>query len=109
MRVVDEVSENMGMTCEEFAIAGLDLGPAELDVPLQKAAREHLRECPHCAALHENWLGLREDLRALGAETAEVETPSRMEPRYGSGTLLHILLGELAYASERESGQHPIE
>jgi len=69
------------MTCEEFAIAGLDLGSPEQDGPLQRAAREHLRECPHCAALHENWLTLRQDLRGLGAETAEAETPSRVEMR----------------------------
>jgi len=69
------------MTCEEFATAGLDLGEAEEDGLLQRAAREHLRGCPHCAALHENWLALREDLRALGAETAEAETPSRVEMR----------------------------
>ena len=69
------------MNCEEFAIAGLDLGAAGADSPLQIAAREHLRECPHCAALHENWLALRADLLALGTETAEAGTPSRVEMR----------------------------
>jgi len=69
------------MTCEEFATAGLDLGAAGEDGPLQQAAREHLRECPHCAALHANWLGLREDLRALGTETAGANAPSRVEMR----------------------------
>jgi hypothetical protein len=69
------------MNCEEFATAGLDLGFAGIDGVLQKAAREHLRECPHCAALHENWLSLREDLRVLGAETAELEAPARVEMR----------------------------
>jgi anti-sigma factor RsiW len=69
----------MYMTCEEFATTGLDLGTAGEGGLLQQAAREHLRECPHCAALHENWLALREDLRALGTETAGVETPSRVE------------------------------
>ena len=69
------------MTCEEFAIAGIDLGAAESDSLLLKAAREHLRECPHCAALHGNWLTLREDLRALGNETAEAHAPSRVEMR----------------------------
>ena len=69
------------MTCEEFATAGLDLGAANADELLQQAAREHLCECPHCAALHENWLALREDLRILGAETAELEVPSRVEMR----------------------------
>jgi hypothetical protein len=69
------------MNCEEFTTAGLDLGSPESDSPLQKAAREHLRECPHCAALHENWLTLREDLHVLGTETAEAEAPSRVEMR----------------------------
>ncbi|MGB2634575.1 MAG: hypothetical protein WAM58_11630 [Candidatus Acidiferrum sp.] len=69
------------MNCEEFATAGLDLGSDGIDSVVQKAAREHLRECPHCAALHENWLSLREDLRVLGAETAELEAPARVEMR----------------------------
>jgi hypothetical protein len=69
------------MNCEEFATAGLDLGSAGIDSVVQRVAREHLRECPHCAALHENWLSLREDLRVLGAETAELEAPARVEMR----------------------------
>ncbi len=69
------------MNCEEFATAGLDLGSAGINSMVQRAAREHLRECPHCAALHENWLSLREDLRLLGAETAELEAPARVEMR----------------------------
>ncbi len=69
------------MTCEEFATAGLDLGDAGADSSLQMAAREHLRNCPDCAALHENWLALREDLRGLGIETAEAQAPSRVEMR----------------------------
>lgn len=69
------------MTCEEFAVAGLDLGTAGEDSRLQLAAREHLRECPHCASLHENWLALRADLRALGAESAGAEIPARVEMR----------------------------
>jgi hypothetical protein len=69
------------MNCEEFATAGLDLSATGLDDQLQKAAREHLRECPHCALLHEDWLSLREDLRGLGAETVAAEAPSRVEMR----------------------------
>lgn len=69
------------MNCEEFSTAGLDLGSAGVDGQLQKAARDHLRECPHCAVLHENWLALREELRMLGAETAGAEAPSRVEMR----------------------------
>jgi hypothetical protein len=69
------------MTCEEFAIAGLDLGCAAIDAQLEKAAREHLRECPHCAALHENWLSLRDDLRELAAQSANAEASPRVEMR----------------------------
>ncbi len=69
------------MNCEEFATAGLDLGSGGIESMVQRSAREHLRDCPHCAALHENWLSLREDLRVLGAETAELETPARVEMR----------------------------
>jgi predicted anti-sigma-YlaC factor YlaD len=69
------------MNCEEFATAGQDLESGESDSLLQKAAREHLRDCPHCAALHENWLTLREDLRVLSTETADAEAPSRVEMR----------------------------
>jgi hypothetical protein len=81
MRDEDEFGENMAMNCEEFATAGLDLGSPEVDSVLQKAAREHLNECAHCSVLHENWLALRDDLRILGAETAAVEAPSRVEMR----------------------------
>jgi predicted anti-sigma-YlaC factor YlaD len=69
------------MNCEEFATAGLDLGSPEFDSLLQKAAREHLRDCPHCAALHENWVTLCEDLHLLGREAADAEAPSRVEMR----------------------------
>jgi hypothetical protein len=69
------------MNCEEFATAGLDLGSAEVDSPLQRAAREHLLVCSHCGTLHENWQALRIGLRELGAETQSAETPSRVEMR----------------------------
>jgi hypothetical protein len=69
------------MNCEEFATAGLDLGSPESDSLLQKAAREHLRDCPHCTALHENWVTLREDLHVLGRQTADVEAPPRVQMR----------------------------
>jgi hypothetical protein len=75
------LARDMKMTREEFATAGLDLGSAGVDGAVQKAAREHLRECSHCAVLHENWLALREDLRVLGAETENVEAPARVEMR----------------------------
>ena len=53
------------MTCEEFQMADLDSGLTAEEGPLQQAARQHLLECPHCAALHENWQALRTDLHAL--------------------------------------------
>ena len=69
------------MTCEEFAMAGLDLGSEAEDSPLQQAALEHLRNCPHCAALHEQWQALRADLRLLGRETSQATAPDRVEMR----------------------------
>jgi hypothetical protein len=65
------------MNCEEFANVGLDtMVEQESD-----AAREHLRACPHCAALYESWQGLREGLQELGHSTAEAGAPSRVEMR----------------------------
>jgi len=69
------------MTCEEFELAGLDLETIQEDNPAHSAAREHLRWCPRCAALHENWQTLRADLHALGAETQESAAPARVEMR----------------------------
>src|SRR6266436_2700464 len=68
------------MNCEEFAIAGLDrnLDAGGLEFA---GAREHLRNCPHCAALYESSLALRADLRELGQLTAEANAPSRVEMR----------------------------
>ncbi len=69
------------MTCEKFELAGLDLGTLREDDPEHIAAREHLRLCPRCAALHENWQALQADLHALGNETRDAETPARVEMR----------------------------
>jgi hypothetical protein len=69
------------MNCEEFAMAGLDLGSTEANAPRQNAAREHLSVCSHCAALHENWQALRGDLQVLGSETQSAEAPARVEMR----------------------------
>ena len=68
------------MNCEEFAIAGLDrdLDASGLDFAV---AFEHLRSCPHCAALYESSLALRADLRGLGQLTSDATTPSRVEMR----------------------------
>jgi hypothetical protein len=69
------------MTCEEFAMTGLDLGALPEDDPLTQAAREHLRNCPHCAALNENSQALRADLRSLRSATGAAEAPARVEMR----------------------------
>ncbi|HXX99492.1 MAG TPA: hypothetical protein VEI54_01150 [Candidatus Limnocylindrales bacterium] len=69
------------MTCEEFAMAGLDLDSLPEDSPSKRAAVEHLRNCPHCAALQENWRTLRVDLHLLGQETNKAEAPARVEMR----------------------------
>lgn len=69
------------MTCEEFGAAGMDLGSTGIDAQLEMAAREHLRQCPLCAALHENWLSVREDLRELASETASAGASPRIEMR----------------------------
>lgn len=69
------------MTCEEFAMAGLELRASADNGPLEQAAREHLRDCPHCAALHENWQALRDHLHALSVESRDAEPSSRVEMR----------------------------
>jgi len=68
------------MNCEEFAIVGLDrdLDASGLD---SADALEHLRSCPHCAALFESAMTLRADLRELGRLSSEATTPSRVEMR----------------------------
>jgi hypothetical protein len=68
------------MNCEEFANLGFDLD-MEAGGPEAVAAREHLRFCPHCAALYESSLALRADLRELGQATSDASTPSRVEMR----------------------------
>ncbi len=69
------------MTCEEFQLAALDLDSPGSNGPTQLAAREHLCECPSCAALQRNWQDLRSDLQALGAEDRELQAPARVEMR----------------------------
>jgi hypothetical protein len=73
--------EKHAMKCEEFQLAALDLAAAEQDNPLEQEAREHLRECPHCAAFQRSWLELKTDLHELGAENQNEQTPSRVEMR----------------------------
>jgi hypothetical protein len=69
------------MTCEEFQMGDLDIGLTTAEGPLQHAARQHLLDCPQCAALRANWQVLRTDLHALGAESRDAEAPSRVEIR----------------------------
>jgi predicted anti-sigma-YlaC factor YlaD len=69
------------MTCEEFAHACLELGAEPAESPVRLAALEHLRLCPQCAALQINLQTLQDDLRYLGLETRDAETPSRVQMR----------------------------
>src|SRR5260370_17950884 len=68
------------MDWEEFASGGVDrdLEGGGLEFG---GAREHLRNCPHCAALYESSLALRADLRELGQLTSDATAPSRVEMR----------------------------
>jgi len=68
------------MNCEEFSIAGLDRD-LDSDGADFTAAVQHLRNCPHCAALYESSLALRADLRELGQLTSDATAPSRVEMR----------------------------
>src|ERR1700676_642170 len=73
------------MTCEEFAMAGLDLqslaSATAQESGVQQAAREHLRSCPRCSALQTTWETLRSDLRILGAETSQTVVPAAVETK----------------------------
>ncbi len=68
------------MNCEEFAIEGLDRD-LDADGADSAAAREHVRGCPHCAALYESSRALRADLRQLAMLTSDATAPSRVEMR----------------------------
>ena len=68
------------MNCEEFASEGMDRDLVASG-PESAAAREHLRNCPHCAALYESSLALSADLRELGQLTSEATAPARVEMR----------------------------
>jgi predicted anti-sigma-YlaC factor YlaD len=69
------------MTCEEFALACLDFRSIPEGSPVRLAVLEHLQQCPQCAALHENFQTLQDDLRYWGLEAKHAETPSRVEMR----------------------------
>lgn len=73
------------MTCEEFAMAGLDLRQqasrfAE-ESAVQRAAREHLRTCASCLALQTTWADLQTELRALGSESGAMEAGDEVESK----------------------------
>jgi len=68
------------MNCEEFANCGINFDPKAAGAG-SEAAREHLRNCPACAALYERSLELRGDLRELAQATTKASTPSRVEMR----------------------------
>ena len=69
------------MTCEEFALACLDLRSEPADSLLRQAVVQHLRQCPQCVALQVNLETLQDDLRYLGLETKDADTPSRVQMR----------------------------
>jgi hypothetical protein len=73
--------EKRRMTCEEFEIAALDLGGSAGSGLKEAEAREHLRGCGRCAALHESWQLLQDDLHAIGAETRDAGISGRVELR----------------------------
>jgi len=77
----NEFRGRVPMTCEEFALACLELRSDSDDSALRQAALEHSRQCPHCAALQVNLQMLQDDLRYLGLETKEAEAPSRVQMR----------------------------
>ena len=66
------------MDCDEFEVLGPDFTGNRAR---GTEAKEHLRHCPRCAALHESWQDLREGLRTLARQTASAEAPPRVETR----------------------------
>ena len=77
----NEITGRLPMTCEEFALACLEVRSASGDSDLRQVALEHARQCPHCAALQVNLQVLQDDLRYLGLETKDAEAPARVEMR----------------------------
>ena len=70
------------MNCEQLEAIVLDFEQdGALDSVTKAVALAHLSQCPRCAALQESWQAAREDLRALGQETAEASAPARVEMR----------------------------
>lgn len=77
----NEFRGRVPMTCEEFALACLEVRSASEDSARRQAVLEHSRQCPHCAALLANLQTLQDDLRYLGLETKGAEAPSRVRMR----------------------------
>jgi len=81
MRDDKEITGRVPMTCEEFALACLEIRSASANSALQQAVLEHVRRCPPCAALQANLQALQDDLRHLGLETRQAEAPPRVQMR----------------------------
>lgn len=80
MQDVNENTRRVPMTCEEFALACLEISSAS-DGALRDAVIEHARQCPHCAALQANLQALQNDLRDLAQDTKDAEAPPRVHMR----------------------------
>ena len=81
MRDDNENTGRVPMTCEEFALACLEIRSASVDSALRRAVLEHVRQCAACAALQANLQALQDDLRYLGLETRQAEAPARVHMR----------------------------
>ena len=77
----NKITGRVPMTCEEFALACLEIRSSSEDGVLRRALLEHARQCPSCAALQTNLLELQDDLRYLSLETKNAEAPSRVRMR----------------------------
>ena len=66
------------MTCEEFQLATLHEGSEDRK---QQASREHVLDCPECAAFERNWQELRDELHEIGLRDQDMQAPSRVEMR----------------------------
>lgn len=68
------------MNCDDFSQAALS-GGFYAQTPQGAALRVHLRECPTCAALFDNLIALKSDLRDLALATEAAQAPERVELR----------------------------
>jgi len=69
------------MNCEEFERMALDLDQSGASGEERAAARDHLRNCPRCAALADSWEEARTELFLLGDNTRQAEAAPRLEIR----------------------------